>query len=144
MDSLSLFHFILSIALLVLYLFVCTVALVGSFTIYTRYSKSRGKRESPLPPSPPLSGVSILRPLKGLDPQLEECLESAFRQNYPQFEILLSVADDRDPAADVAKALIAKYPNVNAKLITGNDFRECFSLTLQAPRILVPIQKSTT
>jgi ceramide glucosyltransferase len=121
MEPMSLFRFILSIALLLLYLFVCAVAVVGSFTIYLRYSKSRGKRESPLPPSPPLPGVSILRPLKGLDPQLEECLESAFRQNYPQFEILLSVADDRDPAANVARALIAKYPNVGAKLITGKD-----------------------
>jgi cellulose synthase/poly-beta-1,6-N-acetylglucosamine synthase-like glycosyltransferase len=140
----SLFPFILSIAFLFLYLFICSVALVGSFTIFTRYSKSRRKREVSIPPSPPLPGVSILRPLKGLDPQLEECLESAFRQNYPQFEILLSVADDRDPAADIAKALIARYPDVTAKLIIGMEYPEFDILTLQAPRKLVRIPKSTT
>jgi ceramide glucosyltransferase len=63
--------------------------------------------------------VSILRPLKGLDTQLQACLESAFQQNYPQFEILFSVADELDPAANVAKALIAKYPNIPAQLIIG-------------------------
>lgn len=140
----SLFPFVLSIALLLLYLFLCSVALVGSFTIFTRYSKSRGKQEVSVPPSSPLPGVSILRPLKGLDPQLEECLDSAFRQNYPQFEILLSVADDRDPAADVAKALIARYPNVTAKLIIGMEHPEFDILTLQAPRKSVRIPKSTT
>ena len=119
MESISLFRLILSLVCLLLYIIVCTVGLVGSFTIYTRYSKSRGNRESLLPPSPPLPGVSILRPLKGLDPQLEECLDSAFRQNYPQFEILLSVADERDPATEVARELLNQYPNVSAKLIVG-------------------------
>ena len=119
MESPSLFRLILSLACLLLYIIVWTVGLVGSFTIYTRYSKSRRNSDLPLPPSQQLCGVSILRPLKGLDPQLEECLASAFRQNYPQFEILLSVADEQDPAVKVAKSLIAKHPNVPAKLIIG-------------------------
>ena len=117
--SSSLFPFILALASLVLYIVVWTVGLVGSLTIYTRYAKPRRNTDLLLPPSQQLWGVSILRPLKGLDPRLEECLESAFLQNYPQFEILLSVADEQDPAVQVAKALIAKYPSVTAKLIVG-------------------------
>jgi ceramide glucosyltransferase len=113
------FRHFLSLAFLLLYIAVWVVGLVGSYTIYTRYSKSRRKQEAPPLPSPPLPGVSILRPLKGLDQQLEECLESAFRQNYPQFEILLSVADEQDPAGQVAREMIAKYPNIPAKLIVG-------------------------
>src|SRR5436190_21173081 len=119
MAFLLLFRFILSLASLLLYVIVCTVGLVGTFTIYIRYSKSRRNADLPLPPLPQLWGVSILRPLKGLDPQLEECLESAFRQNYPQFEILLSVADEQDPAAKVARSLIVKYTNVHARLVIG-------------------------
>jgi ceramide glucosyltransferase len=119
MSAHSLLTFILAFTSLILYLVVWTVGLVGSFTIYTRYSKSRRNSGPPLSPSQQLWGVSILRPLKGLDPQLEECLESAFLQNYPQFEILLSVADEQDPATQVAKALIARYPSVSAKLIIG-------------------------
>jgi ceramide glucosyltransferase len=123
MESVSLFHFILSIACLFVYIAVCTIGLVGSYTIYTRYSKASRERQQLLKsssiPSPTLPGVSILRPLKGLDTQLQECLESAFQQNYPQFEILLSVAEEEDPAAEVARTLIAKYPHIPAKLIIG-------------------------
>jgi ceramide glucosyltransferase len=63
--------------------------------------------------------VSIIRPLKGLDTNLYENLESTFLQDYPNFEILMSVADEWDQALPVAKALIAKYPNVDAKIIIG-------------------------
>lgn len=119
MESVSLVRFLLSLAFFILYLVICTVALVGSFTIYTRYSKSRGREEAPLPSYPLLPGVSILRPLKGLDPRLEECLESAFRQNYPLFEIILSVADEDDAATRVAKDVISRYPNVPSRLIIG-------------------------
>jgi ceramide glucosyltransferase len=120
MESPTSFQVILSLVCLVLYTIVCLVGFVGTFTIYTRYSKSRARREPILPASPPLPGVSILRPLKGLDTQLYECLESAFRQNYPSFEILLSVADELDPAVQVAQSLIKKYPNILAKLIIGS------------------------
>ena len=119
MESLPLLLSIVSLAFLVVYIIICTVALVGTFTIFRRYSKSQRNAEPPLSPSQFLWGVSILRPLKGLDPQLEECLESAFLQNYPQFEIILSVADELDPATQVARALIAKYPDVPARLIVG-------------------------
>lgn len=66
-----------------------------------------------------MPGVSILRPLKGLDTNLYENLESTFTQEYPNFEILLSVAEDDDQALPVVRELLSKYPNVNAKLIIG-------------------------
>lgn len=115
--------FLISVAFLILYIVVWTVALVGTFTIYVRYSKPQNSREYTSPPSPPLPGVSILRPLKGLDPQLEECLESAFRQNYQQFEILLSVADEQDPAVEIAQRVLAKYPDIPARLVIGMYIR---------------------
>lgn len=64
-------------------------------------------------------GVSILRPLKGLDTNLFKNLESSFKQEYPNFEILLSVADEHDKALPVVYELLAKYPNVNARVIIG-------------------------
>jgi len=104
---------------LVLYAVVWTVGLVGTLTVYIRYSTSRRNRIPFFPSSQQPWGVSILRPLKGLDPQVEECLESAFRQNYPLFEIILSLANESDPAVKVARTLIAKYPDVPARLIIG-------------------------
>jgi ceramide glucosyltransferase len=57
--------------------------------------------------------------LKGLDTNLYENLESSFTQDYPNFEIILCVADERDPAVRVAKELVGKYPDVDAKLMIG-------------------------
>lgn len=131
MESISLFRGLLAFAFLILYIVIWTVALVGAFTIFSRYSRSKIRRDSvpSLPPSPPLPGVTVLRPLKGLDPHLEECLESTFRQKYHEFEIILSVADDRDPAGQIARDVIAKYPNVSAKLIIGKS-RPCATLLM--------------
>lgn len=39
----------------------------------------------------------------------------------PQFEILLCVQDHDDPAIDVCKKLLGKYPNVDARLFIGKS-----------------------
>jgi len=62
-------------------------------------------------------GVSILKPLKGVDKALEANLESFFWIQYPKFEILFSVDSEEDPAAQVVKRLIKKYPLVEAHLV---------------------------
>jgi ceramide glucosyltransferase len=64
-------------------------------------------------------GVSILRPLKGLDTNLYENLESTFCQDYPNFELLFSVADENDQALPIVRDLLLKYPNVRATVIVG-------------------------
>lgn len=66
-----------------------------------------------------MPGVSILRPLKGLDTNLYENLESTFTQEYPNYEIFLSVDHEDDQALPIVRELIAKYPNVNAHVMIG-------------------------
>ena len=61
-------------------------------------------------------GVTILRPLKGLDTNLYENLESIFIQDYPNFEIFFSVEDEEDQALSVVRELMTKYPAVNARI----------------------------
>ena len=63
--------------------------------------------------------MSIIRPLKGLDTNLYENLESTFTQEYPNFEIFLSVSDEQDQALSVARELVAKYPHVKSHIIIG-------------------------
>jgi ceramide glucosyltransferase len=63
--------------------------------------------------------VTILRPLKGLDTNLYENLESTFTQEYPNFEIIFSVAEKDDQALPIVRDLILKYPNNNARIIIG-------------------------
>ncbi|OWF51098.1 Ceramide glucosyltransferase [Mizuhopecten yessoensis] len=72
----------------------------------------------PVPPPDPenLHGVSILKPLTGVDPNLYKNLETFFNQKYPAYELLFSVQDENDPAIMVVQSLIQKYPKVDAKL----------------------------
>ena len=66
-----------------------------------------------------MPGVSILRPLKGLDTNLYENLESTFTQEYPNYEIFLSVDHEDDQALPIVRDLIAKYPDVKAHIVIG-------------------------
>ena len=60
-----------------------------------------------------------MRPLKGLDSNLFENLESTCLQQYPKFEIIFSVADEDDQALTVVRELLQKYPTVDVSVIVG-------------------------
>ena len=90
-------------------------------------SKKRYSRlptsDPPPPPVDPAScpGVSILRPLRGLDCNLYENLEASFRQDYPRFELVFSVADEADAAIPIVRELQQRYPHVDSDLVIGQD-----------------------
>jgi ceramide glucosyltransferase len=64
--------------------------------------------------------ISILKPLAGLDLDLESNLRTFFEQDYPSFEILLAVREANDPAVEIATRLQREYPKVSSRLlITG-------------------------
>jgi ceramide glucosyltransferase len=68
----------------------------------------------------PAEPISILKPLAGLDLDLESNLRTFFEQDYPAFEILFAVRHEQDPAANVVSRLQREYPNVPSRLvITG-------------------------
>ncbi|TRM66388.1 glycosyltransferase like family 2-domain-containing protein [Schizophyllum amplum] len=109
----------LSIVGVVWYAFLWGLSILGCMSARKRF---RVRPRSPLASAPAASvpGVSILRPLKGLDTNLYENLESTFTQDYPNFEILLSVDNDHDQALTVVRDLLAKYPHVNARILVGS------------------------
>jgi ceramide glucosyltransferase len=61
--------------------------------------------------------VTILKPLRGLDPELLENFRSFFRQDYPEFQILFGVADAEDPAVPVVRRVLAQHPEADARLV---------------------------
>ena len=78
--------------------------------------------------SPPNSGegetlprsfpaISVLKPLKGLDDNLFDNLESFCVQDYPEYEIIFSLQDYNDPAYKVARKIKDKYPDRDISII---------------------------
>ncbi|KAG1731728.1 glycosyltransferase family 21 protein [Suillus lakei] len=116
----SSFLFIFAIIGLVWYVAVWNGAILGCITARGRYRK-RPQSSLVTTPLDSVPGVSILRPLKGLEDHLYENLESTFTQEYPNYEIILSVADEQDQALPVARDLISRYPNVTARIIVGEE-----------------------
>ena len=65
--------------------------------------------------------ISILKPLAGLDLDLESNLRTFFQQDYPAFEILFAVRNEADPAAEVVARLQRQHPNVSSRLLLTGE-----------------------
>lgn len=65
--------------------------------------------------------VTIVRPVCGLDADAEETLRSTFHLAYPRYEILFCAARPNDPVIPLVNALIAQYPEADARLLVGDD-----------------------
>jgi ceramide glucosyltransferase len=65
--------------------------------------------------------ISILKPLAGLDLDLESNLRTFFEQDYPAFEILFAVRNEGDAAVRVVNKLQAEYPSVPSRLVMTGE-----------------------
>lgn len=64
-----------------------------------------------------MPAISVLKPLKGLDGNLFDNLESICNQDYPEYEIIFSLQDYNDPAFKVAEKIKNKYPGKDITLL---------------------------
>jgi len=80
-------------------------------------------RAALLTPSEALPFVSILKPLHGAEPRLEENLTSFFLQDYPAFEIVFGLRNAADPALLVVENLRTRYPRVAVKVVFSGEPR---------------------
>ena len=65
--------------------------------------------------------VSIIRPVRGVDPCDEITLRSGFALEHPAFEMIFCCADANDPAVELVQRLMAEHPHVSAHLLIGAD-----------------------
>jgi len=61
-------------------------------------------------PSRPPPPISILKPLTGLEDGLATNLESFAALDYPDYEVVLGVHTEDDPAVPLARRMIERYP----------------------------------
>jgi ceramide glucosyltransferase len=64
-----------------------------------------------------LPPVSILKPLKGTDPEIYQSFRSHCLQDYPEYEIIFGVSDPSDPAVASVRQLQSEFPALNIRLI---------------------------
>ena len=66
--------------------------------------------------------VSVLKPLHGMEPQLERNLESFFAQEYAgEFELLFCARVEGDAGLTLARELGARYPRVRARYLVAGE-----------------------
>ena len=101
--------------LLILIVFSSTASLflvLVTSIVFRKNTPSSKSTSEKLPP------VSILKPLRGEDPELEENLEAFFVQDYPEYEIIFACEDKDDPALRIVQALQKRFPQIPVKVKT--------------------------
>jgi ceramide glucosyltransferase len=114
---------------LILY-FVLGVALIGTLSSSVflalalmgviRFRRDASQQLHAIPGDAHLPPVSVLKPVHGLEAQLKENIESFFRQDYPNFEILFASDRADDPALEVVREITARYPHIRCRVLVVN------------------------
>ena len=64
--------------------------------------------------------VSILKPIRGLDPDAYENFASFCRQDYPEYELVFCVGDREDPNLPLIDRLRSEYPDRHIRVLFGS------------------------
>ncbi|KAH6955502.1 hypothetical protein DER45DRAFT_508726 [Fusarium avenaceum] len=113
---------LLASAFLILAGVVVLVVAIGVRALFRNFNRR---------PDPPVSSnlgqnaphVTIIRPVKGVEPRLYDCIAASFRQDYPQdkISIRLCLEDDSDPAFPILQKVIDDFPAIDARIMLEKE-----------------------
>ncbi len=92
-----------------------TCSACGARELFLRERKADGS----VRPTQALPPVSILKPLKGTDPDIYESFRSHCLQDYPEYEIIFGVSDPDDPAVASVQQLQREFPERAIRLVVS-------------------------
>ena len=104
--------------MLLLGLFFAILAFGYSLTAYLAVRRPRNDGFPPLPESHP--PITVLRPLCGAEPGLQEALDSLCRQCDARVQIVFGVQDPADPALAIVRALCARFPALDIAVVVDS------------------------
>ncbi len=85
---------------------------------FLRWRGAAGRSAVPTQTVPP---VSILKPLKGTDPDIYESFRSHCLQDYSNYEIIFGVSDPADPAVAAVRQLQQEFPDRGIGLVVCDE-----------------------
>ncbi|EXJ60989.1 ceramide glucosyltransferase [Cladophialophora yegresii CBS 114405] len=106
------------------YIFIACVCGIGYVCLFLYYRQAPQqaavlsfKSQTDIP------NVTVIRPCKGLEPYLYECLASTFYQDYPRDKIAVHfcVSSRSDPAHDTLRAVVRDHPGHNARIFVEEE-----------------------
>jgi ceramide glucosyltransferase len=68
-----------------------------------------------------LPPVSVLKPVHGDEPDLEQNLTSFFKQEYPEYEILFCARQRDDAGLAIARRVAERFPQVKTSILTCGE-----------------------
>jgi ceramide glucosyltransferase len=98
-----------------------TAVMPSVYYLAVIFSARRFFRRSGAAPRDFLPPVSILKPVRGLEPEAYENFSSFCRQDYPEYEILFGVSSARDTAVPEIRKLIADFPQIPIRLVVAAE-----------------------
>ena len=96
---------------------IASASHVASIALAMRRVARGRRRPGPRPPA----GVSILRPVCGLEYRIEATLASSFQIDHPNYEVIFCVAAADDPVVPIVRRLIREHPEIPARLLVGGE-----------------------
>lgn len=94
----------------ILALFGVVQSLFGWFAVF-RFARLPAAMPAERP------GITILRPMCGTEPMLEEALVSCFDQDYPDYQIVFGLQDPNDPALAVLERVRSRFPRRDVTVV---------------------------
>lgn len=104
-------------------IFIILVQSIGTYMIFRHYSSVPKKAVSPTLPKSDVPHVTVIRPCKGLEPSLYECLAATFYQVYPKdkLTIYFCVSSKDDSAYPIIRKLVADFPGYDATIFIESE-----------------------
>ncbi|OAP57759.1 hypothetical protein AYL99_08497 [Fonsecaea erecta] len=115
-------HF--AVICIVWYIFIACVCAIGYVCLFLYYRQTPA-RSAILSRSAnqDVPNVTVIRPCKGLEPFLYECLASTFQQDYPRNKIAVHfcVSSRSDPAYGTIEKVVRDHPGHHARIFVEEE-----------------------